>query len=224
MTEVARWISPFRRKEGNWVTDITPYIGLFTTSPCTFFFSVYGTLKPWKANVEFIYYNETQPDLEPFSIHPLYTGGAFNSKYNAQFQPFFFTLPPTFKKVEIVALITGHGSDENFCCEFCVSSHHFVINNQTEFVDTFSEAGTAFGCTYHVPRGALPNEHGTWLYGRGGWCDGQQVDPWVIDITSNVNAMGQNFLRYFGYYQGKDPNPTKPGAYIIMSSYLVIWN
>lgn len=26
-----------------------------------------------------------------------------------------------------------------------------------------------------VLAGSEPNEHGTWQYGRGGWCDGQEV-------------------------------------------------
>lgn len=26
-----------------------------------------------------------------------------------------------------------------------------------------------------VLQGSEPNEHGTWQYGRGGWCDGQEV-------------------------------------------------
>ena len=29
--------------------------------------------------------------------------------------------------------------------------------------------------TVQVLEGSEPNEHGTWQYGRGGWCDGQEV-------------------------------------------------
>ena len=28
-----------------------------------------------------------------------------------------------------------------------------------------------------VREGIVPNEHGTWQYGRNGWCDGQQARP-----------------------------------------------
>lgn len=41
----------------------------------------------------------------------------------------------------IFAVITGHGSDENGCGEFCVTSHHFSVNGHINNV-TFSEAGT----------------------------------------------------------------------------------
>lgn len=48
-------------------------------------------------------------------------------------------------------------------------------------------SGSPLGCTNLVKDGAVPNEYGTWLYGRGGWCDGLQVDPWRIDITAQVS-------------------------------------
>ena len=31
-----------------------------------------------------------------------------------------------------------------------------------------------------------PNEFGTWLYGRNGWCNGRPVLPWVVDVTTHV--------------------------------------
>ena len=43
------------------------------------------------------------------------------------------------------------------------------------------------GCTLPVAlSGAVPNEHGTWLYGRDGWCDGQDVAARVTDVTHQV--------------------------------------
>ena len=42
--------------------------------------------------------------------------------------------------MKIYAVITGHGSDENGCGEFCVTSHHFVVNKHINNI-TFSEAG-----------------------------------------------------------------------------------
>lgn len=49
--------------------------------------------------------------------------------------------------------------------------------------------GSPLGCAMRVPEGGVPNEHGTWLYGRGGWCDGLQVDPWRTDITAQVSSL-----------------------------------
>lgn len=42
-------------------------------------------------------------------------------------------------------------------------------------------------------------------------CDGQEVNPWVVDITNELKPTG-NTVQYFGYYNGKDPDPTSnPG-------------
>ena len=91
--------------------------------------------------------------------------------------------------------------------------------------------GTLEGCADGTPiTGVEPNEHGTWLYGRNGWCNGREVDPWVIDITSQLthdvtSHKGDftNNINYFGWYNGGDPNPHAEPGYIVMYSYLVYY-
>lgn len=50
----------------------------------------------------------------------------------------------------------------------------------------------------------MPNEHGTWQYGRNGWCDGQKVKPWVVDVTKDLipGPEATNTIEYRGLYQG----------------------
>lgn len=43
--------------------------------------------------------------------------------------------------MKIYSVITGHGSDENFCAEFCITSHHFVVNQKHLYNETFFNAG-----------------------------------------------------------------------------------
>ncbi len=68
--------------------------------------------------------------------------------------------------------------------------------------DVHVRAGSPLGCAMRVSEGAVPNEHGTWLYGRAGWCDGLQVDPWRTDITSQVqqNTMTRSWDNSVTYY------------------------
>ncbi len=44
-------------------------------------------------------------------------------------------------QVELYAVITAHGYDENFCGEFCVTSHHFLINRSVNNTLVFESAG-----------------------------------------------------------------------------------
>lgn len=39
----------------------------------------------------------------------------------------------------------GHGSDDQNCAEFCVTSHTFLVNG-VEHTAVFREAGTEWGC------------------------------------------------------------------------------
>jgi len=49
-------------------------------------------------------------------------------------------------------------------------------------------AGTLWGCADRVAQGSVPNEHGTWQYGRAGWCDGQQVTG-PVTLTSRHDVL-----------------------------------
>ena len=50
-----------------------------------------------------------------------------------------------------------------------------------------------------VLQGSEPNEHGTWQYGRGGWCDGQEVgfafqEPLVLGPLSCIRPADKTFV------------------------------
>ncbi len=90
-------------------------------------------------------------------------------------------------------------------------------------METFDAAGTNEGCTLASITGALPNEHGTWLYGRDGWCDGSSVRPWLLDVTNDIFPQTGTFnVSYRGTFNGMDPNPIPQTnmPYIIIHSYL----
>ena len=74
-------------------------------------------------------------------------------------RPIVFATPPSARRVELVAVITGHGDDNNGCGEFCVTSHHFVVNGKPHMIK-FHYAGTPLGCADRVRTGVEPNEHG----------------------------------------------------------------
>ena len=174
-----------------------------------------------KSYKTFIEYDKT---LTPFMIQPLFRGGVFDQEYNKKYLPISFILPNETSRVRLVATITGHGRDNNNCAELCVTSHNFVINGIYKVTRIFKDASTAFGCADHVKDGVIPNEYGRWMYGRGGWCDGQEVTPWMVDVTEQVKfGSASNSIRYFGLYNGKDPNPSKNPGNIIMYSYLVFY-
>lgn len=230
-TELGRWITAFRRGIGHWLTDVSPLLPLLDSPTCTFTMKTVPWAMPWvvSLNLRFSLSNGTvtagEAPLRPFRVTSLFSGGTFDKNYNKQYQPFKFFTPFSTKKVELYAVITGHGSDENECGEFCVTSHYFYVNSVYNNTLTFKSAGSPLGCSLKVPDGAVPNEHGTWLYGRGGWCDGLQVDPWRVDLTQQLDLSGSssNSVQYCGLFEDRDPNPSAQPGYIIMSSFLIFY-
>ncbi|XP_071789142.1 uncharacterized protein [Asterias amurensis] len=219
--ELGRWITPFRRRIGRWLTDVTPLLPGLTSNSCTLTMKTVAWAEAWKPSLNLRFSVDSAAVVRPFNITPLFQGGTFDKNYNKNYKPFYFTISSDIKKVQVYAVITGHGSDNNGCGEFCVTSHHFIVNGHPNNI-TFDNAGTPLGCALRTPTGVEPNEHGTWVYGRDGWCDGREVDPWVFDITLQT-VIGENKISYFGWFDGKDPNPTSNPGNIIMFSYLVLY-
>ncbi len=129
-------------------------------------------------------------------------------------------IPADAKHVELVAVVTGHGAGTGQCAEFCNHQHAFKVNG-TEFRKEHKEAGTSNKCVDHVDDGMVPNQGGTWWFGRGGWCPGQQVAPWIADVTPNVTPGMPATIEYQGLYQNKQP-PDGAGN-IVLQSYLVFY-
>ena len=83
------------------------------------------------------------------------------------------------------------------------------------------------GCADQVSIGTIPNQSGTWIYGRGGWCPGMEVPVWRADLTGDVDLSGVNTLSYLGLMDGEIYHPVyTTGSFnprIDMRSYLVYY-
>ncbi|KXZ53253.1 hypothetical protein GPECTOR_7g1147 [Gonium pectorale] len=167
--------------------------------------------------------------LRPISLVPLFGSAAFDASYNRNREPVSFTTPYGTRRAVLVSYITGHGSDKHGCGEFCPTSHHFFVNGIEAAVRNMTDAGTAWGCADAVLYGSVPNQHGTWFYGRGGWCDGAAVEPWAeeVDVGHVLRPeYGNNTVWYKGLYGGSDPEDPPEGftaGYIMMQSLLVFY-
>ena len=131
-------------------------------------------------------------------------------------------MPRGVGRVEVAAGPEVHGLDgaTNNCSEFCNHQHQFKVNGTT-YLKEHKEAGTLDKCIAHVDNGMIPNQGGTWWTGRGGWCPGQQVDPWSVDVTADVKSGNMAALEYAALYKMAVP-PDNSGN-IDLSSYLIIY-
>ena len=243
--ELTRYITPFRRGLGHWLTDISPLLPLLVgdqqapaPTKCLFTAATDAWAMPWTVTGALRLGRSAAPAAPVArTVVPLWNtgsggnGGAnwgvtFDKDFNngVNFEERSVSIPswgPT--RATLHAVITGHGSDNNNCAEFCVTTHVVTVSG-VQHEETFENAGTDEGCTLHTLSGALPNEHGTWLYGRDGWCDGSAVRPWIIDITPDIDFAQPSFnVTYVGLFNGANPNPQPQTnmPYIIVHIYVV---
>jgi len=219
--EIARWITSYWR-ETRWVTDISQMLPFLKPGMQHFRWNANGQFDPRKTNYIVslkLRLSNKNKGMRPVSAIPLWTGGMWDQNYDAA-HPLKQLVVPNAKKVELYTLVTGHGAAQDNCAEFCNHEHHFAING-TDNTKSFPEAQTALGCTNNVDKGAVPNQHGTWYYGRGGWCPGWDVSPWVVDVTKQVKLGQQNDFAYTTTFGGQ-PVTVNRGN-IVLSSYLVSW-
>jgi hypothetical protein len=224
-TEIGRWITSYARS-GHWLMDASPALAWLKDGGerTIRFSSSYGY-----DNTLTFHLSDQGRSGSAEEVHALFTGGSFNSSYNDGRAPIEVEIPADATRVELYAIISGHGwgAEVENCAEFCNHTHHFTVDG-TEYVKEHTEAGLPEGCIDQIELGTAPNQFGTWPYGRGGWCPGKQVDPWIVDVTDSVTPGEVATISYQGLFEGADYVPQSSGsgqgfgANINMRSYLVI--
>ncbi|APR81655.1 N-glycosidase F, putative [Minicystis rosea] len=218
--ELARFITSYHR-ETHWVVDASDMLPILASGGEHTFrwsFAPEWNKQPTATKLSLRFSNQKK-GMRPTTSTFLFAGGDFGSMYNASYAPIDVPIPATAKKVELFTIITGHGGATNNCSEFCNHQHEFTINEKA-YKHEFPNAGTSNKCVPNVDKGMTPNQAGTWWYGRGGWCPGQQVDPWVQDVTADVKPGETATISYRGLY--KNAAPPDGSGNIVMVSYLVV--
>lgn len=208
--EIGRWITPFGLG-GRWVHDVSSLLALVHNGGKQRL--RFHTVDRYKVNLNVRLSRtstSTSPSApKPFAYKELFRGGKLNAALNLR-DPLQFEIPAGTKKVELVTTTSGHGwgRDNENCAEFCVTDHDWTINDTVSYVNKLETAGDTFACFLSTGSGVVPNQPGTWYYGRAGWCPGLEVQPKVWDITANVKHGAMNSIRYKALFKGGDYVPT----------------
>jgi Peptide-N-glycosidase F, C terminal len=234
--ELTRYISSFGRNGGRWLTEITSLLPMIADAQTCLFSVSSGTGEPWHYSATLLF-DRSAPlavGSRPRSAVPLWRGGKFNQSYNALQPTIHFSVASSnTSKVELVARLSGHGSDSEGCAEFCGTVHRFIVNGNesssaVHVASSVGVAGTLYGSALQAPLGSLPNSYGTFTYGRDFWSYAD-VSLHRFDISDQVDRSASNTLDYVALYRGKPPNPppNRPNsnsAGFDVYSYLVYYN
>ena len=212
--EIARYITPYRKADGRWLTPGDVLVGLVgngtadikddQTWVCEI--AMASCCEPWLGTLTLRLFDPLSLGSKaeggaPFAVIALdfaNNGVVFGPGYNDN-RVMLFTPPPHFSKALLRVIISGHGADEpppkGQGCEFAPTSHSFsisgrvVANTSEAAFDQFMRASTELGCAVQVAKnGAMAGQHGAYLGGRNGWCPGMMVYPVVWDVTASFSA------------------------------------
>lgn len=215
-TEFGRWITTYHR-EGRYVHDASALLPLLGEGGSRTF--EFYTTQEYEITLHLRLSNRGKTE-RPSQATWLFGGGAFNVDYNSAYEPIDVAIPASATKVELATVISGHGQvSPGTCAEFCPTEHHFYVNG-TDNVRELDNAGTETGCMDMVDQGVVPNQYGTWWYGRSGWCPGWEVPVVTIDVTDQVTPGQTASFDYEGFRNGQ-PYETG-GANIVLSSWVVV--
>jgi hypothetical protein len=224
--EIARWITSYWR-EGRWVTDISGMLAMLGDGgkkKLRFWASKQWDPRPVNYIVSLsLRFSNRAKGMRPSEARKVFEGGSLNGNYNDNHPPVNLTIPAGTKKTELYALITGHGSETNQCAEFCNHTHHFVLNSGTKHSLEFPGAQSLDGCRKRVDEGVVPNQHGTWYFGRGGWCPGLDVAPFLADLSADAKVGLENTLSYQALIGTTPPAAMTSYGNIQMTTYVVFW-
>jgi hypothetical protein len=215
-TEVGRWITTYHR-EGRWVHDLSPLLPMLGDGGTRRF--AYYTQQPYEVHLSFRL-SQRGKAFRPEEIAHLFSGGTFGPHYNDAYEPLQLTVPADAGRVLVAAVISGHGmSATGNCAEFCDTEHHFFVNGEDNEIE-IAITNSRFGCMEQTNEGTVPNQYGTWWYGRDGWCPGKEVPMRILDVTDQVIPGEINFFDYEGYHDGA-PHPGDDAS-IVMNAWLVV--
>lgn len=203
--EMGRFITTYHR-ESRWVVDAShalPWLDAGGTRTLRFSWAPSWNTQPSYITFDLRLTNQGK-ESRPSEVIPLWTGGGLNTSYNENHGPIEVDIPADAKKVELIAITTGHGMDTSNCAEFCAHSHHFTVGAET-WDQSFPAVGEDDGCSTTVDSGTVPNQAGTWWFGRGGWCPGRRVDPFVADVTGQLTLGQVNAFAYEAKMNNKEP-------------------
>ena len=217
--ELARFITSYHR-EGRAIVDVTPAMVHLLAGGLRKFrweFAPEWNTQPTSTYLS-LRFSRRNKGYRPARLTPLFTGGAFGPTYNDGRAPVQATIGSDTVRTELYAVISGHGADFEQCAEFCDHHHLFAVNGHI-YEQGYPMVGDSLGCAKQIDKGVVPNQWGTWWYGRGGWCPGQQVEPFRVDVTDVAPAGTTATVRYDAYL-GADI-PEAGAGNINLASYLV---
>ena len=174
--EIGRFITPFGIR-GAWDIDVTDLLPVLTGARS--FESYLETYSNgWVVTATLIYVGGV-PSPEPVSVTALPWNrlpiGDPTKKVDDSLPPFVSRPGADATTTRLRVLVSGHGQgNSDNCAEFCDLLHTVVVDGKAVEIRSIWRDDCADN--------PVKNQPGTWQASREGWCPGDAVKPWVVDL------------------------------------------
>ncbi len=179
--ELGRFITPYGKACGPWTIDVTDFKSVLQGGvSIESYIQVWGG-SGWLLNVslEFI---PGSPAFPYQKLTPLWATD--NWVYGDPGIPDdlpAYTLPITAQTLEshLRMTVTGHGqANTDNAAEFSPKTHTLVVNGTSNTAHSLWKADCA--------QNPCSNQFGTWTFARAGWCPGQSVEPFRVNLSNDA--------------------------------------
>ena len=187
--ELFRFMTPYGIG-ARWSIDLSPFLPLLEKEK-TFRISIDTWAAPgspqgngWLVSAKLRYLKDegSTPGIRPFQVIPVLSKSRvlYGDPKAVTLREVELAPLPNFKTAKLVSLITGHGQGnaEN-CAEFCPKTHSFRLGGQD-----FKKRVWRDDCATTVD----PAQKGYYQFPRAGWCPGDKVNPWILDVSEALRA------------------------------------
>ncbi|MBI1390377.1 MAG: hypothetical protein GC154_18220 [bacterium] len=195
--EIARYITPYR-VGGAWWFDVTDFqslmhgrvvFGLFID---TWVGPGHAQGSGWDVSVDLMFYRG-EPEYVPYQVVNVWNGepryGDPSNPISNFFTPKVIDAASETAKAKLRIVTTGHGQSPN-----AQNAAEFIMKGRTVSVNGIEYRNILWRTDCYM--NPVRPQFGTWVYSRAGWCPGDQVEPWEIDITDDITPGDAFLLEY----------------------------
>lgn len=217
--EIARVITPYAtdwlttNRKHDFMVDVTDYASVLNGNiDFRYKYDGYSWGFTLTLKLEMI---EGTPPMEALSVKNIYDGYFSYGNTSSPIEnyliekPFLYNSPVT--KAFVKNTISGHGSDDNGCGEFCSKYYDLKINGSAVSQKQLWKSDCGLN--------NISPQTGTWLYERANWCPGQIVYPITHDISS-LTSPASSFSVDVDMEPYTSPTQSNTGGYNIVSQLI----
>lgn len=186
--EIARVITPYAtnwlslNKTHDYVVEVTDYASVLEGSTgMRFDYEGYSWGFTITLKIEFI---EGVPPMDALSVKNVYDGyyqyGNTSNPIENYLTAKTYSYASPASRVLLKNTVSGHGSDNAGCAEFCSRYYQLKLNNTTISQKQLWRNDCGWNEVYP--------QTGTWIYERGNWCPGAVVWPIYHDLSALTTA------------------------------------